>query len=148
MLQYVTNMYTQIYYSRMLLLWSQVEAEVLQALHRLPEDVFDHTPGHPHNLSGSSHQRTVDCGLTPISHCCVHVNGVPGSIQVNAYYVQYHDIDYCKYITISIETVLKSHTYMYHFDLHHLYHLELHHLHHLGSHHLHHLESHHIHQCQ
>ena len=68
--------------SLMLLLWLQVEAEVLQALHCLPEDVFDHTPGHPHSLSGSSHQRTVDCGITPISHSCVHVNRVPGSIQV------------------------------------------------------------------
>ena len=63
-------------------LWLQVEAEVLQALHCLSEDVFDYTPGHPHSLSGSSHHRTVDCGLTPFSHRYVLVNRVPGSIQV------------------------------------------------------------------
>ena len=84
----------------MLLLWSQVKAELLQALHCLPEDVFDHTPGHPHNLSGSSHQRTVDCGLTPISHCCVHVNGVPDCIQVRIYYTGWvHPHMYITYIT-------------------------------------------------
>ena len=128
-------------------IWLQVEAEVLQALHCLPEDISDYTPGHPHSLSGSSHQRTVDCGLTPISHCYVHVNRVPDSIQVN-YIILYHFIDYHKCVyavflyqlelytcTLHVPLLLTSLTpphCMYHFYSHHSHHLVLHHLYHLG----------------
>ena len=60
----------------------QVETALLPALQCFPADFPCSVFVHPHRMSSGSYTESMDCGISLLSRCCLHITGLPDYIHV------------------------------------------------------------------